>query len=157
MWQGKRRVPVAVLAVGLWAGLPLAGAEFSVPLEFDNGCRLPTVGVEVGAKKARFLVDTGASTTVVDPALLGIPASWVDKARLRLGEPGLSRLGDVTVIKTLRIGEYVRKRWRAKALDLSSVSANCGKKFDGILGIDVLREFSEVILDFENEELRLVR
>lgn len=137
--------------------LPAKGEELTVSLDLSNGCHLPTLQVRVGSKDAVFLLDTGASVTVVDNDLLGIPSSWVDKARLRLGQPGLQGVGAVTRVQRLQIGNYDMKSSELRVLDLKALDEKCGQNFGGILGIDLLQQFKQVRIDFKQKELRLLR
>lgn len=157
MTPGRRAKRAVAFSTLFLFSLPLKSSELAVQLDFNNACQLPVISVEVESKKGQFLLDTGATTTVVDNDLVGIPVTSVDKARLRVGESGLYGLGGVTFLDKLRIGDYKEKHLPVRVLDLSPLSEKCGKKFDGILGNDILRHFKQVTIDFEKKEVKLTR
>ncbi|MBS0256031.1 MAG: aspartyl protease family protein [Proteobacteria bacterium] len=105
-----------------------------------------TVDVRIGDKGPyRFLVDTGAQTTVMSSALvqrLGLPAM----ARRRvLGIAGQMEV-DTVELPEIHLGRRTFATYVTPVLDEANLGA------DGIIGIDGLQG-QRVLLDFRNQEI----
>jgi predicted aspartyl protease len=120
---------------------------------FNDAALLVPVHIN-GAGPFDFVLDTGATLTCVDAALLD-----------RLGiEPDAGRLGrgmDVTSpgsvqllrIDSLRVGDALAADLGGCVLDLAHIQ-DAGLDVHGLLGLNFLKEF-RVVLDFEREVLLL--
>lgn len=104
-----------------------------VPL--DTCDRLPVMEVSVSGMRFLFLVDTAATSMLNvnsfshgDQRTIEV-TSWSGTTQARAQE---IRLGD------LGVGEHHFKMIKLPAIDLSSIGKACGKRIDGILGVDLL-------------------
>jgi predicted aspartyl protease len=129
-------IPIRTTSSGFWSG------EFKLD------------GVE---KPVNFIVDTGATVTVVSQAL----AARSDLARFERG--GLIRVygaaGLADNIKTLmlprvELGPHTRKNVYAAVLDMDSINETAGFEQTGIIGGNILRHF-RLTFDFERAVIRL--
>lgn len=110
------------------------------------------VSVKVNDKRCRFLLDTGASKTVVDH---GFFEKHFGKRNLKVLEQETTGLHStqsktsVGKIKVLSIGQLQIKNMLTAAVDLGHVNATYRKikvkPIHGILGSDVLLHFKAVI------------
>jgi hypothetical protein len=138
---------------------PAFAADLELPFERDAARDAILVRAEVNGKPALLLLDTGANRTVVSPQLVGISATELKAASFRAASPGLH--AEYTFREaTLRLGcvgdftspPACRREWKNRRLavmNLEHVSRVYGRKLDGILGRDLLREFSRVSIDFK--------
>lgn len=129
-------IPIRTTSSGFWSG------EF----------RLDGV-----MKPVNFIVDTGATVTVVSQAL----ASREDLARFERG--GVIRVygaaGLADNIKTLmlprvELGPHARRNVYAAVLDMDSINETAGFEQTGIIGGNILRHF-RLTFDFERAVIRL--
>ncbi|MGE0812510.1 MAG: aspartyl protease family protein [Vicinamibacterales bacterium] len=128
-----------------------ASASSSIALEpFGRGLWTIAVAAGPSAPAWRFLVDTGASRTVLDASAArraGIPVS--DGARL-MTPAGTVEAGLAT-LAGFRLGDRVRTALRVVVADLSTLGR--APSLDGILGMDVL-DGEHVVFDFDRGRLR---
>jgi ketosteroid isomerase-like protein len=119
----------------------LAQAE-DVPLGTCD--RLPVIEVTVpGVKsKMRFLVDTAATSilnsksfTSGDPNSIAV-TSWRGTVETR---------ASAVTVPELVIGQHHLKDLRLPAVDLSPIGNTCGKRIDGILGVDLLSRLGATV------------
>jgi SnoaL-like domain len=118
--------------LGLTVGLRPARAQ-EIPLERCDA--LPVMDVVVGKEHMRFLVDTAATSML---NIKSFPegrtkdlhvTSWSGTLVTSAKEV---TLGEVLVGKTKLVG------LKLPAIDLSAIGEACGRKIDGILGVDLL-------------------
>jgi aspartyl protease family protein len=122
--------------------------ETPIPLERGPGGWLAEVVLN-DTRAARFLVDTGASVSVVSPEIareLGIGAGG-DAAAVELRTISGRTSGTLVVISSVRVGD-------SEADDVRAVVHAVGPGMDGILGNSFLGRFT-VTIDPERRELRL--
>jgi len=135
-----------------------------LPLDFidiqQDGYHL-FVDAKIGRKKARFLVDSGASRTVFDEFQLmklfpKIRLEVMDRLSTGLGSNSVA--GSVTEISTLKLGEIKLRDYEAIVLDLSHVNESYKllgiPLIHGVLGSDLLMKFGAV-LDYRKKRLTL--
>jgi len=132
-----------------------------VPIELD-GFHI-FIKARINGKRARFLVDTGASRTVVDKARIMrfIPHKEAEFEKLESFSAGLgtnTMESHTIVLKSLSFGRMVIKDYLTAALDLSHVNQSYGmirmKKIDGVIGGDLLYRLRAVI-DYSEGQIRL--
>jgi len=113
------------------------------------------IDVQVDGRDRTFFVDTGATQTVVDARATGAAATFaLQKARFSERRPGLAGSGAVVRVD-LTIGG---RAWRGRpivVMDLSELDPVFGRRVDGIVGMDLLREFGQVVISFTARRLRL--
>lgn len=127
---------------------------------------IPPVGLHIhikiflNNKVARFVVDTGASQTVIDKnrAEHFIPGGIHRKLDALTAGIGTNTLeSQAVIIKNIRIGELKIKNYELILLDLQHVNESYKtmgfKEIDGIFGSDLLDKYSAVI-DFKKAQLK---
>jgi ketosteroid isomerase-like protein len=131
----------ALLVVLAFAGLhpfPAHGQE--IPLEHCD--TLPVIGVNVGGQPMRFLVDTAASS------FLNLKSFAEGKARdvhITSWSGTLATSAREVTLNEVVIGSTKVMNLKLPAVDLSAVGDACGKKIDGILGVDLLAKLGATI------------
>ena len=127
---------------------------------------IPPVGLHIhikiflNNKVARFVVDTGASQTVIDKnrAEHFIPGGIHRKLDALTAGIGTNTLeSQAVIIKNIRIGELKIKNYELILLDLQHVNESYKtmgfKEIDGIFGSELLDKYSAVI-DFKKAQLK---
>ena len=123
----------------------------TLPLRFlelnDNGAHLLTE-IKVNGKKARVLIDTGASNTVFDKHRLH---AFLKGARLQSEERLSTGLGtnsmesQSVVFQKMELGSLLIENHYTLVLDLGHVNTSYAqmkiKPIDGVIGGDILRKF----------------
>jgi len=130
-----------------------ASESAEIPCQFQNGLIWLKVQIPGQPRALDFLLDSGASATVLEVAT-------AERIGLKLG----SRL-TVQGVGTRATGYHVNKfvgrvagiplASKVLALDLSSVSRACGRRIDGLVGSDFFED-RIVQIDFERQALRLL-
>jgi predicted aspartyl protease len=137
----------AVLAASLsmlaHAGARVASTpEGPVVVPFDFEKRQILLEVHAGSRGPyRFLLDTGTNPSVID-------RTTAQALAIPLGEPSASGEGAGTgsmqvqrcVLPELRVGPITSIGLEAAAADLSRLSAELGRRIDGVLGYGFLKE-----------------
>jgi predicted aspartyl protease len=132
-----------------------------VPIEQD-GVHI-FINARINGKPARFLVDTGASRTVVDRKRI-LRFLKAEEAKFKKLEAASAGLGTSTMeshtimLKSLSFGRLVMKDYLTAALDLDHVNQSYGalkmQKIDGVIGGDLLYRLKAVI-DYSKGEIKL--
>lgn len=126
--------------------------ELTVPFDFavDRGSLL--VHVRVENRPAVLIVDTGSSHTILRPSTVGMTA-----AELAAPRTGGGVVGDAVGREvTLEIGQRRWQRRRVAVMDLSQTLSVYKERIDGLLGLDLLFEFSQAVIHFKTRVLTLV-
>ena len=145
---------LALLLVSAKASLVAADQIIQVPLEFATGRNALLLHVRINDKPALLILDTSSPDTVLQPELLGIKAADLTQKRRVLSQSN-SPSSVINREVELQVGSSIWKKWRVKVKDQSeSLSAYIDSP-DGVLGLDFLREFSNVALDLERKMLTL--
>ena len=112
------------------------------------------IPVRINGKKARFLVDTGASRSVVDKDRITrfIPDDKLVFEKLEKLSTGLgtnNMESKTIVLEMISLGREKFKNYRIVALDLSHVNQSYNmlglKNIDGVIGGDLLDTMNAVI------------
>ena len=133
-----------VVGLVLLSGIASAGCGRSVSPEVPASRVSNLVVIETGfndAPPASFLLDTGASTSVVDNALAARGGlRTIEGVAVDTG--GGSVEGAKLAAIELRIGNAVKVReTEAVAIDLAVLSSGLGLRLGGILGFQVFRQY----------------
>jgi len=118
-------------------------------VHMDSCDGLPVIEVAVSGVKApgvttkmRFLVDTAATSILNsksfssgDPNKIAV-TSWRGTVE--------TRASAVTIVELI-IGQHHLKDLRLPAVDLSAIGNTCGKRIDGILGVDLLSRLGATV------------
>lgn len=117
--------------------------------------------ITINRKVARFVVDTGASQTVLDANRI---SHFIPKGNKRNHHSKTAGIGTneiesaVITLPHLRLGEITVKNFEIVLLDLSHVNKSYSdmgfKNIDGILGSDLLKKFNAII-DFKKLTVKL--
>lgn len=129
--------------------------------ELDPGGYHIFVNLKVNGKKCRFLIDTGASKSVVDKSYYDKHLSKKKLKKIQQETTGLhSTVAEthIGVIKEIDLGKTKIKNYPVAAIDLSHVNNTYKKlrqpKIQGILGSDLMYKYGMVI-DYGKETILL--
>ena len=129
--------PFALLAMEL-APIPVPAQE--IPLKHCD--KLPVIEVAVGSQSMLFLVDTAASS------FLDLKSFAEGKRRdieITSWTGTLATSAKEVTLKEVVIGNTKFVRLKLPAVDLSAIGKACGRKIDGILGVDLLAKLGATI------------
>lgn len=150
-----KRVELAALGLVLMvtsAGA-LYGGGLDVPFEIEPSQSAILVRGIANGKPVALILDTGATRTILAKELL--KGAFPDPAsRFASDGPGLEARGRYAVADV----ELGGRAWRGRTvvgMNLDQVSRAYRTKIDGLLGQDILREFSRVTIDYRARRLRL--
>lgn len=127
--------------------LRLTGEE--IPLETCD--RLPVVKVDISGMSFLFLVDTAATSMInIKSFAHGEPRtfsvnSWTGTVETKAQE---------VTIANFTIGQHRLANLKLPAIDLSAISRGCGRRIDGILGVDLLARLGATV-DLRNHTAHL--
>jgi len=136
---------------------PLTAQEKSVVIEIEILRKIPFVEFEVNGKKARFIIDTGASISLIDKEQIeeyGIEY-YPDHGEGRIHGLGGDNTFNVTSLIFLSYDELFNVNHRFYSSDISVLKGFLSqKKIDilGILGTDFFLNHG-VIIDYSQERL----
>ncbi len=121
-------------------------------VEFDEGGSHIFINLAVNGKRCRFLIDTGASKSVLDKDYF---EKHLDKKNLRTIKQETSGLHSsvpethLGVVKKLNIGQLSISNYEIAAVDLKHVNTIYKKvkkpPIHGILGSDLMQKYKMVI------------
>ncbi len=114
--------------------------------------RLPVVEVRISGMKFTFLVDTAAVSTL---NLKSFPHGDPLKASVSSWSGTVETDAQDVVVGDLAVGQHHFKGLRLMAVDLSAIGRACGRRIDGILGVDLLARLGAT-LDLKNHPARLL-
>jgi ketosteroid isomerase-like protein len=124
---------VCVSVLFLAALAPVFVSAEEIPLQSCDG--LPAVEVSISGMRFLFLVDTAATSMLNlasfahgDERTIAV-TSWSGTRQTQAQE---------VTIADFAVGEHHFKSLKLSAIDLSSIGHACGRRIDGILGIDLL-------------------
>jgi predicted aspartyl protease len=146
------RILTGVLFLVLTWSAPAAAQSRPVP--FTRTGTSIVVDVIVGGKTRHFLVDTGASMTVLSLDVAGWSLADLRKGVLRRSAVGIDGSSHAMGKSTAAL-EIARKLivTPVGVTDLGPLSKALNVKLDGILGQDVLSQFGSVTVDYKNRQL----
>lgn len=107
-------------------------------------------------KPLNFIIDTGATVTVMSERLAAIDEaqSFIRPTRMRVfGAAGVADDVKMAMLPKIAIGSYSREKVEAAVLDLEPVNETAGFMQNGILGGNFLRHY-RVVFDFERGVVR---
>ncbi|HET9839337.1 MAG TPA: nuclear transport factor 2 family protein [Candidatus Angelobacter sp.] len=116
--------------------------------------KLPVIQVSVDGGKSplRFLVDTAATSMLNSKSFKRgdsrtiVVTSWSGTIEAESRE---------ITIEELRVGQHRLTGLRLPAVDLSAIGNSCGKRIDGILGVDLLSRLGATV-DLKNHTAQLL-
>ncbi|HXE74891.1 MAG TPA: retropepsin-like aspartic protease [Candidatus Xenobia bacterium] len=146
-----------LLSFGILLALSsLSATAQTVPFEVDGKRNSLLVEVVVDGKPCTFVLDTGAGRTVVSPAVLrGLAEFNLKVSKFNPKGPGLAGEATWETVNSLRLGKETWYDRRVVVMNLEAVSKVYDRRIDGLLGLDLLREFDSVLIDFKNRTITL--
>jgi len=122
------------------AAMPFPAGAQEIPLKHCDA--LPVVEVNVGSQPMLFLVDTAATS------MLNLNSFTNGKAqgtRVTSWTGTLATSGRQVTLDELTVGSTKLVRLEMLAIDLSAIGKACGRKIDGVLGMDLLAKLGATI------------
>jgi predicted aspartyl protease len=126
---------------------PARGQE--IPLERCDS--LPVLEVIVGGQPMRFLVDTAATSFL---NLKSFSEGKARDVRVTSWSGTLATSAREVTLEEVEVGSTKFVGLKLPAVDLSAVGSACGKKIDGILGVDLLAKLGATI-DLKKQTVRV--
>jgi predicted aspartyl protease/thioredoxin-like negative regulator of GroEL len=140
-------------------GLPLAQDSINVPLRSTSGGLASAEGLLEGREKPfNFIIDTGASTTVISKA--AVKRFSLENLKMKdtlfrvVGAAGIEDDVEALGLATLTVNGLRQRNARALILNLDPVNETSGFEQHGIIGGDFLRHF-RVQLDLRKFQFHL--
>jgi gag-polyprotein putative aspartyl protease len=154
--DAKSKKYLRFLALALLLSLPFRNVAHPdvIHLPFRTVQSMILVQGKVNGKPITFLLDTGATRTIVSARAYGYVGY-----RLRLMQRVGQQPGFVGESVSLPVNlELERHTWlarRVSVMNFDGLNGDLGADFDGLLGEDVLREFRSVHIDYRNHQIDL--
>lgn len=145
---------LASFFLSVLAGLQPARAATEIPFAYRAGMIWLKVSVAGQSTPLNFLLDSGAGRSVLHLGTaqrLGVKLGACETVQGVDGRCAAYRVESFAAM----VGSVVPVPREVLALDLSSVSAGCGARIDGLLGADFFRE-RIVQIDFAAQKIRLL-
>ena len=121
------------------------------------------IDAKINNKKARLIIDTGASSTVFDKEKIKKfvdEKKFISNDKLSTGLGTNSMKSEKTVLEKIIFGDLTIKKQPILLLDLSHVNNSYKsiglKAIDGVLGSDLLLQF-DAIIDYKKCKLTLTK
>src|SRR5262245_4652341 len=152
-WTMLVTLTVSILATAA----PLLAAERSAPVTvgFELKANLIVVDTKIDGVSKRFVLDTGASATVIARELakeLALKSIEKHSARGAGGDVEVS----LVAVKSLDVGGAVVHDVTCAASDISGIEERLGGHIDGVLGFNFLSRF-KLTIDYKAKKLILDR
>ena len=152
----KPFVLLMALPLFVLAGVALAQPRhrtLTVPFHVKHSLIL--LEAEINDKPRMLILDTGAQSTIVDVSALGSVQRFdLEHAHVNGNTAGSHGETEASTVD-LKLGE---KKWSDRVvgvMNLSEVSKRFGVPIDGLLGQDVLQEFSAIRIDYKKHVVEL--
>lgn len=116
------------------------------------------VQIEGLARHQNFIIDTGASVSVISEKLAAMDETqaFLKPGRMRVfGAAGITENVKMVTLPRIALGTHARDRIDAAILDLEPINETAGFSQSGILGGNFLRHFT-IAFDFQRGLIRLV-
>jgi len=136
---------------------PTGCPDLAIPFELNRQFGSILIEVQVDGHAAWLLVDTGSSHTVLSADLLEISPLFFKRAKVRVRGSGLTgTAGWATATIDLGTIQWTNRKVLVMK-DFREISDSLRQRVDGILGEDLLNEFTSVVIDFKSHRLILRR
>lgn len=130
----------------------LESGPVTIPFEYAGNEIIVTARINNGAE-AKFIVDTGASQTVIDKTTAqALGPTTVKTFNVTAGAKAIPL--SYTKLDKFQLGDLNLENVATLVTDLSSLSAAIGQRPAGLIGANVLRRFL-VTIDFQDKKLIL--
>jgi len=135
------------LLLVLVAMVSLAGWAQAQEVPLDNCRELPIVKATVNNKQFHFLLDTGASLTLLNQKTF----SSIETREITMeswnGTTGAP--AHEVILRDFTIGDHSLYNLKMVAVDLTTVERSCQKRVDGVLGADLISRLG-LTIDLKN-------
>lgn len=148
----RRLLLVAVILAG--GTHALSAKVLELPFELDSANSVILVRASADGRPVLLVLDTGASQTILAGELMRTSPSELARSDFSSDGPGLRARGRYTKT-TLELGGRTWKNRTVVAMSMAEVSQAFGRRIDGLIGQDLLREFGRVTIDFRARTVRL--
>lgn len=128
---------------------PAALSAQEVPLEHCD--KLPVVEVQIADRHAWFLVDTAATSML---NLESFKEGSAADIQVTSWSGTLATSAKEVTLPELAIGKTTLLKPKLPAIDLSAIGKACGRKLDGILGVDLLAKLGASV-DLKQQTLHV--
>ena len=133
----------------LLSALSLPAHAQEIPLEHCD--KLPLIQVLVSSHPRWFLIDTAATSML---NLESFAQGSATDLRVTSWAGTLATSAREVTLPDFSLGRTMIVELKLPAIDLSAIGKACGKKIDGILGIDLLAKIGATV-DFKRQLLRI--
>ena len=154
--DAKSKRYLRFLALALLLSLPFRNVAHPdvIHLPFRTVQSMILVQAKVNGKPVTFLLDTGATRTIVSAKAYGYVGYRLRLAQ-RIGQqPGFVGEG-ISMPVNLELERHTWLGRRVSIMNFDGLNGDLGADFDGLLGEDVLREFRSVHIDYRNHQIEL--
>ncbi len=125
-------------------------------IDFRLQSNLIVIDVVVDGETKPFILDTGASNTVIDKRAADPSAVEGVEQAVGLADCGAGNMEAVmSTVKSLAVGDATVSDLRVAGIDLDGINEKIGARVAGILGYDFLSRF-RVTIDYRAKRLTLV-
>jgi len=131
-----------VLLVLLCIGMAAPRAARAQEIVLEHCDALPVIQVTVSGEPMTFLVDTAATSLL---NLKSFAKGRVHDIKVTSWTGTLATSARAVTLKELEVGSTKLIGLQLPAIDLSAVGEACGKKIDGILGVDLLTKIGATV------------
>lgn len=145
----RRPFVAALILLAEAAIIPAISFAQEIPLERCD--TLPLVEVKVGGARNWFLVDTAATSML---NLLSFDEGSRKDVRVTSWSGTLATSAKEVTLPDLVVGRTTIAKPKLPAIDLSAIGKACGRKIDGILGIDLLQKLGASV-DLQQQTLHV--
>jgi len=142
--------PLVPLAI-LYSVMTAPGAVYGQEIPLEHCDTLPVIQVAAAGQQAWFLVDTAATSML---NLESFAHGLTRDVRVTSWSGTLATSAKEVTIAELVVGRTKLVRLKLPAIDLSAIGKACGRKIDGILGVDLLGKIGATI-DLKRELLHV--
>ena len=123
------------------------GVGWAQDIPLDNCRQLPMLKATVGKRQFQFLLDTGASNTLLNQK--SFPSLDTTEIMMESWNGREGALAHAVVLPDLRIGEDTVYNLKLLAVDLTALERSCEKRVDGVLGADLITRLG-LTIDLKN-------
>jgi hypothetical protein len=125
----------------------------NVPLEFHEG--LPLAKVSVNQHIMTFLIDSAGMTMINSDRVILPMVQQIHTGIITASSAEPLQLWNVVRIQSLKIGSAEIRDSNVLSRSLRSLESQLGRELDGIIGMDVLRLWDSVSLNYKAKVLAL--
>jgi hypothetical protein len=130
-----------------------ASAFTEMPIEYARQLVWVKVHLEPGGRPLNFVLDSGAGRSVIDSAVARQLNLRVLRSQSVIGVGGRADAREVTGFNAAAAGHRVPSS--LLAMDLGALGKVCGRRMDGLLGLDFFRH-RIIEIDYATRRLRLL-